>query len=396
MARSQKYFEQLYNGPWKGVNVAMPENLIDPNYTPDASNWIPRAGELRTRPRHTEYINGLSDNSRPLGISAFIDENNVVHTVCVSNTGLWQLNSLWRNNKGKEWNLVGRFASPYALSNIPASIQVFLTQLFFVVGDNNLWTWNGITPSATSPGNALQSIAIISSAPTHTTGNLLAGAQFLGELDSRLILLSTIEQQDVAGKPSSAFPQRIRWSASGLPNVWDPTVNVGAGFNDEIDVPDVITGFMAIGRNGFVFRVNGISEMISISQGVLPFDFNHLWASDRGIGNVYPFSIANYGPVGCFISTDDIYELSLGGFKKIGGMARNKIYEDLALAVNTPIASMFGNYALDYPYLTYKIMIPLAGNICKHWCYFVEDDCWFPWTENIGFETGYCRVVPTL
>jgi hypothetical protein len=230
----------------------------------------------------------------------------------------------------------------------------------------------------------------------HTTGPLLAGGLFLGELDSRLILLNTVEQQDVAGKPATNFTQRIRWSASGLPNVWDATTNVGAGFNDELDVPDVITGFLTIGRNGFVFRSNGITEMTSISQGLLPFDFNHLWASDRGIGNVFPFTIAGYGPIGIFISSDDVYELSLGGFKKIGGTARNAIFDDLGSAVITPIASLFPSYLNSYPYLTYKLSIPQAGGKSKNWCYFVEAEAWFPWTENQGFETGKSRLVPTL
>jgi hypothetical protein len=136
--------------------------------------------------------------------------------------------------------------------------------------------------------------------------------------------------------------------------------------------------------------------MTSISQGLLPFDFNHLWASDRGIGNVFPFTIAGYGPIGIFISSDDVYELSLGGFKKIGGTARNAIFDDLGSAVITPIASLFPSYLNSYPYLTYKLSIPQAGGKSKNWCYFVEAEAWFPWTENQGFETGKSRLVPTL
>lgn len=394
--QSDSYFEQAYDAPWKGINVDLPENKIGKEYTPDAKNWILRSGELRSRPRQSALINGLPDASQPTAINNFQDANNVVHTVVVSTTGLWQLNSAWAKNPGKEWSLVGRFTSPYPVQSVPASVQIFLDQLFFVTGDFNLWNWDGITPNATSASSALKSIAKITESPVTAGGPLLAGGLFLGELDSRLIILNTVEQVDALGRPFTNFPQRIRWSASGLPTVWDPTVNVGAGFNDELDVPDVITGFLTIGRNGFIFRSNGISEMTSISQGLLPFDFNHLWASDRGIGNVYPFSIAGYGPVGMFISSDDIYELSLGGFKKIGGVARNAIFEDLASAVVTPIASLFPSYAVGYPYLTYKLSIPVAGGKSKNWCYFVEADAWMPWTEESGFETGKCRLVPTL
>jgi hypothetical protein len=387
---SDSYFELTYEPPWKGINVDLPENKIDRAYTPFANNWIPRGGELRTRPRLAQLIPGLLDGSQPTALSAFADANNTIHTVAVSTTGLWQLNSNWRVFHGKEWSLVGRFITPYPVSSIPATIQLFLNQIFFVTGDFNLWNWNGLQPNSLTALPALQSIA-----KYDTVNNLLAGALFLGELDSRLVLLNTIEQQNVPNKAPSNFQQRIRWSASGLPTVWDPTVNIGAGFSDELDVPDQITGFLTIGRNGFIFRSNGITEMTSISQGVLPFDFNHLWASDRGIGNVQPFSIAGYGPVGCFISLDDIYELSLGGFKKIGGLARNAIYTDLNNSISTPVASMFPAYGGGYPYLTYKISIVLPGNIMKSWCYFVEADCWFSWTSTMGFETARCRMVPT-
>lgn len=469
MAQSKSYFELDYEPPWKGTNVDVPENKIDRAETPFSTNWIPRGGELRTRPKQSAFIPGLPDNSQPTGVTSFQDSNNVVHTIAVSTTGLWQLNPAWLINPLQAWNLIGRFTSPYPVLTVPAGIQIFLDKLYFVTGDYNLWSWDGLTPNAAgglvikglvtsvasfvsgetltqattgatvkasqiapkgtvtlfvntlagTPDNThiwtggtsgakftptsipllkVQqplSVAQITVAPVNTGGPLLAGGLFLGELDSRLILLNCVEQQDIAGKPSSNFPQRIRWSASGLPTVWDPTVDVGAGFSDEIDVPDVINGFLTIGRNGFVFRANGITEMTSISGGVLPFDFNHLWASERGIGSVQPFSIAGYGPIGIFIADDDIYELSLGGFKKIGGKARNAIYTDLANAISLPIASLYPKYKPDYPYLTYKLNLPQPGGTSKVWCYFVEAECWFQWTENTGFETGKSRLVPT-
>ena len=464
MAQQQTYFEQVYDGPWKGINVAMPENKIEKSYTPFATNWVPRGGELRSRMRLKKFIPGLPDNSIIRGLSSFVDQNNVVHTVAISQSGVYQLNSNWRKFPGKEWSLVYLFTSPYSLPPSPASIQVFLNQLYFVVGDNNLYDWDGIALSTlsglniqgartstisfivgetitqattgatavvtfasqaymnistlagggpnssniwtggtsgatfkpttvpTKGGAAVQSIAVVD-----TVNNLRAGAYFLGELNSRLILLNTLEQLNASGKPISNFTQRIRWSASGLPGIWDPTVNVDAGYNDELDVPDSITGFLTIGRNGFVFRTNGITEMIGIASGLLPFDFNHLWASERGIGNVYPYSIAGYGPVGCFISTDDIYEISLGGFQKIGGSARNAIFSDLELQVATPVASLFPSYRVGYPYLTYKINIPMTGGVTKNWAYFIEDSSWFAWTTvNSGLETAKCIMVPTI
>lgn len=399
----QGYFEQTYQGPWKGIDVSMPPNKIGEQNTPNASNWIPRAGELRSRPRYGVLIDGPPDGSFINGHTAFIDSNNVAHTCAITNTGLWQLNAKWRKNPANSWNLIQRFpGNNFPAPNNPASSQIFIDKLFFTLGDVNLWQWDGITPSGKNPKPALQSIAVYD-----VTNNLTAGGLFLGELDSHLLLLNTTEQVQAApGQPKlpTNFQQRIRWCVSGEPvfNVvtgtggWDPTRDIGAGFDDLFDTPDAITGFITIGRTGFIFRVNGITELIPISQGLLPFDFDHLWASDRGIGSVFPFSIVNYGPIGMFISNDDIYQISISGFQKVGGKARNAIFEDLDQAVFAPIASMFPTFRFKYPYLTYLLAIPFANNKTKLWCYFVEDECWFPWGTINGYITGKIRVVPTI
>lgn len=397
MANQQSYFEMGYQGPWKGIDTSMPEMLIDPASTPDSVNWILRAGEIRTRPQRRPFLPGMPDNSTITGHIAFADSNNVIHTVVVSTSGLWQLNSAWRKNPKFVWSKVGNYTNTnFPASTNPTQFQLFLNSVFYVDGSSNLWYWNGITPNAVSPALALSNVAIYD-----TVNNLSAGGYFIGELDSRIIILNTVEQvQTVAGptksKFNSNFNQRVRWSASGLPFTWDPTVAVDAGFNDELDVPDTINGFMTIGRNGFIFRVNGITEMTSISSGILPFDFNHLWASERGIGNVYPWSIANYGPIGLFIATDNIYELSLGGFKTVGGRARNAIFNDIGNAVSSPVASIFPAFGASYPYLTYVLTIPLPGNMNQHWVYFVEDDAWMKWPIKEGYNSGRFRMVPTL
>lgn len=392
----QSYFEMSYNGPWKGIDVSMPETMIPPGATADASNWIVRGGELRTRPRRAQYLPGLPDGSIITGHCAFVDSNNVVHTCVTSSSGLWQLTSNWKKYPLKTWANIGYYTN----TNLPGpatpvQFQIFVNSLFYVNGSTNLWYWNGITPNATSSQKAPTNIAIYD-----TVNGLSAGAYFLGELNSYIIMLNTVEQvQPIAGptKPKypSNFTQRIRWSAPGLPFTWDPTVDTGAGFNDELDVPDSISGFLTIGPNGFVFRVNGITEMTSISGGTLPFDFNHLWASERGIGSVYPWSIAGYGPIGIFIATDDVYELSLGGFKKIGGTARNAIFNDIGNAIAAPTASIFPAWSASYPYLTYMLSILLPGNISQHWVYFIEDQCWMKWPVAEGYQTGKVKLVPT-
>ncbi len=201
-------------------------------------------------------------------------------------------------------------------------------------------------------------------------------------------MLSTVESS------GGAFPQRIRWSPSGIPTIWDPNVNIGAGFNDELDVPDGILGAITVGTTAFILRSNGITEVTSTGIGINPFNFNHLWASERGIGNIYPYGYASYGPLGIFISSDDIYNVSLGGFKRIGGVARDAIYNDLYANIGLPIASIVPYYQLNYVYNHYKLCIPQKNGV-KIWNYSIEDDSWQPEFKSNTIYTGKTRYCYT-
>lgn len=375
----QGYFERTYTGPFKGINSNLPENMIDPSYSPSFSNFILKNGEIRTRPRQSFGIPGTPDGGTMSFLSSFLDSNGVVHTVTTTSNGLWQLNPSWRTNPKRAWNLVGPFTIQPG-PTIPVSHWTFLNKFYWTNGGINLWFWDGIT-------SGFNSVGPVTTGPPAVT----AGAFYLGELGARLILLNTVEGR---GLVTTNFPQRVRWSPSGLPSIWDPTVNIGAGFNDEIDVPDGITGFLTIGRTGFIFRVNGVTEINLNGSGTNPFDFNHLWASDRGIGNIYPYSIAGYGPIGMFISNEEIYLLSLGGFKKIGGVARDSVMNDLAVATSTPVATIFPYYQRNYIYTTYMITIPMGhGSIV--WTYSIEDESWQRANNINGIFTGRARYIQT-
>lgn len=443
----QTYFELTFNGPWKGINVSMPENLIDKTYSPSFLNYILKNGEIRTRPRQNFFMPGPPDNNPILVLTTFRDSNLVSHTIAITQTSLWQLNPLWRNNPKNAWNKVGQFPDLPGI-NIPVAYSVFLNQLYWTNGGTDLWNWDGIhsigvpqnwkastvftqgariidsngnvqiavsqtgrsgtveptwnvtlganttdstitwiNNGAPAPSNAFNSIAVVD-ASVGTT----AGAFFLGELNFHLLMLNTIEGKNGVG---ARYPQRVRWSPSGFPNVWDNNVNIGAGFNDEIDVPEEITGFLTIGRVGFIFRTNGITELTSISSGTNPWDFNHLWASNNGIGNVFPFSIAGYGPIGAFVADDDIYNLNVNGFKKIGGVARDAIFNDLAVMTGNPIASIIPKIARNYAYPVYKLTIPF-GEGSKIWNYSFDDDSWQSDFKPFTLYTGRPETVATL
>lgn len=433
---SKNYFEIKNQGPYKGVNVSLPEDRLTPDETPFCQNFILKNAEIRTRPRvQDQLLPGTPDGSPILVLDSFIDSNTVFHTVAVTQTGLFQLNRTWQKAAFRKpiftWNKVGQYTSQPG-PNFPASNAVFVNKFFWTNGGNNLYMWDGITsvgaPALWKPTtNYLQgSIILDSNGNTQVAGNsgvskaapnpvwnvaiggqtadngttpivwtnngkptsangfasvavvdatngVTAGAYFLIELNSQLIMLNTIEG---VGSNFSPFPQRVRWCPSGMPTIWDPNVNIGAGFNDELDVPDSITGAMTVGTTAFVFRNNGITELTSTGNGINPFNFNHLWASQHGIGNVFPFGYASYGPLGIFISAEDIYNVSLGGFKKIGSRARDAIFSDLADTTGIPIGSIVPYYSGKYVYHHYRLSIPV-NNDTREWVYSLEDDSWF-------------------
>ena len=445
---SKNYFEITYQGPYKGVNTALPEDVIGKEYSPYINNFILKNGEIRTRPRQNGNVLPPPPDGKVINIiTSFLDSNNVTHTVAVTGTGLWQLNANWYKNpvtSKKAWQLVGQYPVLPG-PNIPAASSVFVNKFFWTNGGPNLWMWDGITsigaPSIweaktsylsgsiildsngniqvasnsgisgtgvhpvwgntlgaqtadgtgnsiitwiengkPAPSNGFSSVAIVDA-----TNGYTAGAYFLIELNAQLVMLNTIES--VGGN----YTQRIRWSPSGIPTIWDPNVNIGAGFNDELDVADAITGAFTVGTTAFILRNNGITEMISNSgSGTNPFSFNHLWASDRGIGNILPFGYASFGPIGIFISVDDIYNVSLGGFKKIGGVARDAIFNDIAQATFYPTGSIVPYYTTSYVYNHYRLSIPQGANSVT-WVYSIEDDSWTrEYKSNCNF-TGQAR-----
>lgn len=448
----KNYFEALYKGPFKGVDVSMPENFIEPQSSPLMQNCILKNGEIRSRPQQRLAIPSPS-NLPVLGAETFLDANGIYHTCIVDATGLWQLNRMWpqalaNNQYNKIWAKVGVFPVQPG-PNIPLALQVFVNKLYWTNGSNNLWTWDGIlsttnlssyqinhkyyvnqqikdkngdwqivTQAGTSGGSEpawVETVGTVTAdgpdtlqwtqngkpfignggiqnqAIVDATNGISAGAFFLGELGSSLLMLNTVEgPTNTLGVQN--FAQRVRWCPSGIPNIWDPNVNIGAGFEDLLDTPDSITGYFSIGTTGFIFRVNGITEISLNNSGTAPFNFNHLWASDHGIGNVYPFSIASYGPIGIFISLEEIYLVSLGGFEVIGKEARDAIMLDLANAIGSPIATIFPIYKQGYVYPQYVLSIPQpTGN--KSWRYSVEDKSWQPDFRSYGFLTGRPNFV---
>lgn len=393
------YFEITYRGFEGGLNVQEPESEMPDNATPSANNFQVRNKELRSRPAFLQQFAGMDNVNPALGQFSFLDVNNVQHTVGWNTRGLWQLAPAGQPpGASYPWAILG---GPNLTAGIPIGYQAFANVLYYTNGGPFLASWDGITlsPTASNSGVASStSVAAISVADAPTvvpgsTGPLSFGALFIGELNNQ-ILLANITLIDNANGTIYTFPQRLWWSANGIPTQWDPIANTSAGFNDFLDVPDTLTGMATIGVCGYLFRTNGITFFTPTGNAQVPFQFDHLWASNHGIGNVFPWSIASYGSIVDFISVEQIYSMGVSSFEPIGGKARDAIMGDLALASATPVSSLVPTERLGYVYFTYRISIPLT-TFTRHYWYSHEDKNWMQFDTPGLVQTGRCEEVWT-
>lgn len=381
-----------WSTPYGGVNVQFPENMIGPQYTPSMNNFMLRNGELRTRPRFKQLLPGPDGNNIVLACGSFLSPNQVWHTFAITPRGLFQLlaNAFDLASKGQNpWTYLG--GPP--MSTAPVNWNVYAGTLYYSNGFH-LTGWNG---STNAPVNDVAFLGATN--PPLSTGTVFGGV-FLAELDSHVILAYVNE---TTNGQTARFANRIRWSQNGFNPIsaggvfganlgtigatFDPTINVNAGFNDFLDCPDIITGLMTLGRVGYVFRQNGITEFTPTGSGQAPFDFNHLWSSQNGIGNVYPFTIAQYGNMGIFISFEQIYQITPGGMQPIGMGARDAIMSDLTMATGSPKASIDRGFQLGFTYLVYHLRIPQSDGT-KSWIFSCEDSHWESWFESGVWPTG--------
>ncbi len=378
------------SAPYGGINVQSPPNLIDPSETPSAINFMVRNRELRSRPNFRVFVPS-PDGNTVLGVGSFLSKNSVWHTFCFTKIGLYQLSfgvSALLAKGLNPWVYVG---GPTLDPAYFVRWRVFQGILYYSSNNGHTSAWDGaaLTPIADA---AFLGFGVSGLPPATTT---LIGAQFIGELDNHILLASTSEIPVTAGVKGAVayFPQRLRWSNSGFNPTsggvfganlgtagatFDPSVFVNAGLTDFIDVPDLLTGTMYIGRTGYLFRQNGITEISPTGNGTVPFDFNHMWASEQGIGNVYSASIAQYGTTGVFVASDNIYKIS-DKVVAIGGNARDAIMSDLASTSIQPTGAITPALTLGYNYLVYMLFISTPQGNTKCWVYSLEDDNWMPW-----------------
>lgn len=362
----------------KGVDVSIPETDITPDSTPFVNNVILRNGEIRSRYPLIPTMPAPNDGTATRALNCFFDINAVMHTVAITRRGIYQLSINWKDlvKAGQNpWLILANFGQ--AQPDAQYAMTILQTNLFFSNGGTNIFKWSGLT-------NTVQTIDGLADGTSFS-------AFFLMELGAKIICAYTIETKSGV---TNIFPFRIRWTNTppSASTPFDPSVNLGAGFNDEFDVPDIITGIMPLGRTGYIYRNNGITEMIPNSSGN-GFDFDHLWASDRGIGNVLSQTLAGFGPMHIFVSGDNIYMITPNSFNAIGGASYNAIAADLGNAFGTISATIVPYFSRSVPYSVYWLIIPQKNDTIVHWLYDINEHSWTRWMCNNKTFTCKPRLV---
>jgi len=200
---------------------------------------------LRSRPKlQLEFIN--PDQKNPgLGTFSFLDVNAVWHTVLFTARALWQLKGNAQTLAAQPWDYLG---GPTLVAGTLLRIKRLRTCCTTPMEGRNWFPGMAsrrfLHLRMRRAGRYVGRGDSIADAPTvvpGSTGPLSIGALYLGELNNQ-ILLANVNVLDNGTGATFQFPQRLWWSANGIPTQWDPLANTSAGFNDFLSVPDILTG----------------------------------------------------------------------------------------------------------------------------------------------------------
>ena len=328
-----------YNGPFGGINVSAPDIIIPPTDSPYMNNIVLRQNYICSRPPFNLGI--LPDlPAACTGIATYLTTSNTYITLAFTATSVYTLAT-----SALSW------LGPVAL---PATA---LFNLSYIGSVGNLYYVNG-SQYVLYNGNA-------------QVATNLFGARYIFELAGSLLIADTFEPTE--------FPFRVRWCESGQPTNWDPNTYVGAGFTDLLDINDSITGTLSLGSVAFLLRRNGITQLTPTGNGIQPFNFNHLWAAEHGIGQYYPQACAAYGSVGFIFAFDNIYLLTINNFTPIATKVMENIITDIG-GIISPTGPALYAWALpkkynNVLYMTYEIAIPTTTGAVI-WSYSVKDQNW--------------------
>lgn len=202
--------------------------------------------------------------------------------------------------------------------------------------------------------------------------------RFISELAGRMVVSQC---SFPGGGGTGLYPQpTVAWSGVGvygqmwdgnpLHDVWNPlnltffSGNIG-GFNLLGDVPDQITGMGMVGQSIIIVRQNGLTQQDPNStysnSGIQPYNWYHMWSSNNGVGG-WVGTVAQYGQILAFRSSDNVYTLSMtSGLTPIGNKIIPKIIADAQLAENSP--GLFGTQFSYNSFWNFASIYDLDGQL---------------------------------
>jgi len=372
-----------YNGPLEGMDISMPQMLVSRQGAVYSNNFILRQNYIQTRPAFGPFPDlPIFPVTDPIyGIAVSLD------TRGVGFVNYWLF--VWAGT-----NVYCLMYSPStdALSWISVGTPAAQVDFCFDWINTTVPALTTITPINADTGfggtvfvNGSQEVYFIWTGGSINGGGFtgltggLYGARFVMELAQGLMIANTFETDAGTGTHNN-YQQRIRWSAVGTIDVWDPTANVGAGFTDLLDCSDVITGTLSVGSIGYLLRVNGITQVSPTGNGLQPYNFNHLWASQMGIGQIFAQTRAQYGALAFLLAEDNVYRFTVSSVDTVGDKVIDEIVDDVYATDPTCnpyspnfFASLTPKFAGDYRYLVYRINIADSGIV---WNYDLTTKTW--------------------
>jgi hypothetical protein len=116
------------------------------------------------------------------------------------------------------------------------------------------------------------------------------------------------------------------------------------------------------------------------------------------MGNPIPGTTAQYGAIGAFVSTEQIYTITPSGPIPIGGSARDSIIANIVFNQSAghlpPVACITPCLLGDYVFLSYMLFIPTGPTSTKIFVYSFEENNWTVWTlptTLVQYPPNYCK-----
>ena len=339
------------SAPVGGIITNIPPTEIDSSALTDAYNMVYRDNRIDKKLGYSQLGAGLPLNGSVMAIKRYIKFSGVEKLVVITSRDVYDYYSgnyslltpgyitntvtvtngspiitgattLWSANvKIGDKFRIGTInaASPvwYTVLTVDSNTQITLTAPYAGVSGNTLaYTIRKVYTVPDSSFVSLETMLDLliwtngtdpiqkwdGSAAVQNLGGSPPLAQYIKSFKDYLILASTVES-------TVAYPQRIRWSDTGAPEVWN---SGNAGFNSLAEGPDFITG-MEILRDDYlvIYKENSIYVAVNTTN-INVFDIS---LRVVGIGLIAPrtlqaVTIAGLGDVHVFLGADNVYAYS--------------------------------------------------------------------------------------